>query len=106
VPELSLNLVMRNSSAVADGDPRTIAQNLIDGDHYLVRYEAIGPLTGEGTLRYLLRLDCEVAASENVAQFGDEGGSETIPMPLTIISDSDHFSGGFEAVIRNVIASL
>lgn len=106
VPELTLNMVMRNSSAVADGAPRTIAQNLINGDTYLARFEAIGPLTGEGTLRYLLRMDFAVQASENVMQFGDEGGSETIPMPMTIVSDADNLSGGFTAVLRNIIASM
>jgi hypothetical protein len=101
VPDLSLNVVMRN-----DATARQVYADLMEGDTYLVRYEAVGPLTGEGTLRYLLRVDCAVQASENVGQFGDEGGSETMPFPLTIISDSTVFSGGFSAVLRNILTSM
>lgn len=101
VPDLSLNIVGRNESAM-----RTIYNALIAGDQYGVRFEAVGPLTGEGTLRYTMRVDAVVEGSENIGQFGDEGGAETIPLPLTIASNSAYLSGGFAAFIRNRVASI
>lgn len=100
VPELTLNVVLRNDDAA-----RTLYADLLEGASYMVRYQAVGKII-EGTLRHTLQLDCVVQASENIGQFGDEGGSETIPLPLTIISDSDFESGGFGGFLRNTVASL
>lgn len=100
VPELSLNLVMRN-----DATARALYTALLAGATYWIRYQAIGPII-EGALHYELRLDMAVQASENIGQFGDEGGSETMPFPLTIVSDSTFASGGFSALLRNTVATL
>lgn len=100
VPDLSLNVVARN-----DATSRTIFANLLEGDTYYVRFKATGPII-EGAIPYLLQMDFAVQADENIGQFADQGGSETMPFPLTIVSDSTHAAGGFSALIRNVLTTL
>jgi hypothetical protein len=51
-------------------------------------------------------LDCAVQASENIGQFGDQGGSETMPFPLTIISTRRWPRAAFPALIRNTQTAL
>jgi hypothetical protein len=100
VPELSMNMVMRNDSTA-----RALYTALKAGATYYARFKATGPLI-ETSLNYLVQLDCAVQASENIGQFGDQGGSETMPFPLTIVSDSTLASGGFSALIRNTQTAL
>jgi hypothetical protein len=100
VPELTLNLVGRNDAA-----NRSLYTSLLGGSTQYVRFQATGPLI-EAALPYLFRVDCAVQASENIGQMGDQGGSETMAFPLTIISDSTLASGGFSCLIRNILTSL
>jgi hypothetical protein len=100
VPELSMNMVMRNDSTA-----RALYTALKAGATYYARFKATGPLI-ETSLNYLVQIDCAVQASENIGQFGDQGGSETMPFPLTIVSDSTLASGGFSALIRNTQTAL
>lgn len=100
VPTLTLNLVLRNDSA-----SRTLWSNFMAGQRKLVRLRAIGDNI-EGSLDYELRLDALCAPADNIGQFGDNSGAETMPFPMKIISDPDHFSGGFRAFLRNTVTDF
>jgi hypothetical protein len=100
VPTVTLNLVLRNDAAA-----RVLYAALLAGATYYVRLDAIGPVI-EGALRYEFRLDVAVQADANLGQFGDDGGSETIPLPLTIIADSTFNAGGFAALLRNTLLGI
>lgn len=100
VPDLTLNMVLRN-----DATARALYADLLDGATYYMRVRALGPVI-EGSIPYELRMDCAVVADENIGQFGDEGGAETMPFPLTIVSDSTFASGGFSALLRNTLTGL
>lgn len=100
VPDATMNLVLPNETAA-----RALYTALIGGATKYVRYRATGPLIESGQ-NYLLQIDCAVQGSENLAQFGNEGGAETLPIPLTIVSDSSFASGGVSALVRNSLTSL
>lgn len=100
VPDVGLDLVLPNESAA-----RALLADLDAGETKYVRFQATGPEIESGQ-DYLFRIDCAVQADENVGQFGDEGGAETIPFPLTVLTDSSFASGGFQALLRNGLTGL
>ena len=99
-PDGTLNIVMRN-----DATARSLRADLKAGDTKYIRFQATGPEIESGQ-NYLFRIDCAVKAGDNLGQFGEDSGRETLPLPLTIISDSDFASGGWRYLLRNAIASL
>lgn len=100
VPDVGLDLVLPNESAA-----RTLLSSLDGGATKYVRFRALGPEIESGQ-DYEFRIDCAVQADENLGQLGDEGGSETIPFPLTVLTDSSFASGGLQALVRNVLTTL
>lgn len=99
-PTLTANLVLRNNAQA-----RTLYADLMDNERKLLRFRALGPVI-EGALNYELRLDCLVMAGDNIAQFADNSGAETAPFPLKLISDADHFSGGFSMFLRDTVTGF
>jgi hypothetical protein len=100
VPEVAMNLVLPNESAA-----RTLLSSLDGGATKYVRFRAVGDEVESGQ-DYEFRIDCAVQGDENLGQFGDDGGAETIPFPLTVMTDSNFASGGLQALVRNAVTSI
>jgi hypothetical protein len=100
VPDLTFNLTGRN-----DATFRALRADLKAGATKFVRAEAVGPEIEDGQ-NYLFRVDMAVKANANLGQLGDDGGRETLPLPLRIVSDSTFASGGFSALLRNALTDL
>lgn len=102
VPTLTFNLVGRN-----DANFRTLRSDLKAGATKYLRFRAQAAADSiESGQRHLFQMDMAVKARENIGQLGEDGGRETLPLPLKIVSDSTFASGGFSYLLRNALASL